>query len=117
MKITIHRTVARPAERLHFAKSFSLAAVVLLTFGLACALQAQSDNFDDGNDQGWTHYDPIKVAVGSDRGTWTFPSGAYRIQSLASPAPSTLGPGRIASLRTDVTYSDFYLAADIVGWD
>lgn len=78
---------------------------------------AQTDNFDDGNDIGWTRYDPLAGPVGSPLGTWSFPNGGYRVQSAASPAPSSLGPARIASVRNDVTYTNFYLAVDVVSWN
>lgn len=79
---------------------------------------AQSDNFDDGNDAGWTRYDPISVAIsGPPFASFTFPSGAYRIAALPSPNPGALGPARAGSFRTDVSYSDFYMSVDIVSWD
>jgi hypothetical protein len=69
------------------------------------------DDFNDGNDAGWTHYNPI------DTGTWTVSGGAYRLQSSASQSPSTVGPGRAGSLRTTETYTQFSASVDIVAWD
>lgn len=82
-------------------------------------LNAQlTDDFNDGNDNGWTRYDPI----GShpqlpDIATFTVVNGAYRIQTAPSPAPSSVGPGRAGALRMDVNYTDFYISVDIVNWD
>lgn len=80
---------------------------------------AQSDDFNDGNDDGWIRYDPIaQSGVLPGVGTWSFPGGnTYRIQSAVSPAPQKVGPGRAGSLRTDVTYTDFYVSVDVVNWD
>jgi hypothetical protein len=77
-----------------------------------------SDDFNDGNDNGWTRYDPI----GShpqlpDIATFTMENGGYRIQTAPSPLPGTVGPGRAGSLRNDVTYTDFYMSVDIINWD
>ncbi|HKQ37949.1 MAG TPA: hypothetical protein VJ063_07710 [Verrucomicrobiae bacterium] len=91
---------------------------ILLLAASPALLYAQTDNFDDGNDAGWTRYDPI----GShpqlpDIATFSFPNGGYRIQTSPSPAPGSVGPGRAGSLRNDVTYTDFYITVDIVNWD
>ncbi len=74
-----------------------------------------SDDFNDGNDTfpppAWVHYDPILT------GAWTFPGGnTYRLQSAASPDPSSYRQGRAGSLRPG-TYTNFYVAADVVAWD
>ena len=95
-------------------------ACVALLFGclLATSLPGapvQSDNFNDGNDTGWIRYDPIAAAAGP-QATWSFPSGGYRIQTAVSPAPGQVGPGRAGSLRPE-SYTDFYLAVDILNWD
>lgn len=97
---------------------FALVAGLLLA-GTACDGQAQSiaDDFNDGNDTGWSHYDTIGTHPAfPDQGTWAFPNGGYRMQTGASPAPSVVGPARIGSLRSQV-YSDFYIAVDVVNWD
>lgn len=93
--------------------------VLALQLAVAPGAQAQiiADNFNDGNDNGWTHYDPIAAALGG--GTFVhygFPNGAYRIQADPSPAVTPLGPARGASLRSE-SFADFYVAVDVVGWD
>lgn len=78
----------------------------------------QRDDFNDGDDAGWTHYDPIAMTGYPGVGSWTFPGGnTLRIQTSVSPAPLVVGPGRAGSLRTDVTYTDFYMTADLISWD
>ncbi len=84
-------------------------------FAAVSSLMAQSDNFDDGNDTGWTRYDPLS-ALGAPFAQFTFPNGAYRIQALASPDPVNAGQARAGSFRTDVSYSDFYVSVDIKEW-
>jgi len=93
-----------------------LPALLLGTL-MAATAWAQSDDFNDGNDDGWTQYDPISQAA-PGVGSWTFPNmNSYRISSTPSPLPGVVGPGRVGSLRTDVTYTDFFLSVDILEWD
>ena len=93
------------------------AALALACALLAPAAQAQTDNFNDGNDNGWTHYDPLGGLGAGPRGVFSVVNGAYRIQALASPSPAGAGPGRVAGLRSDVTYSRFYITVDVVNWN
>jgi hypothetical protein len=79
---------------------------------------AQSYDFDNGNDSGWTRYDPISESGLGGVATWTFPNGnSYRIQTAPSPLPGTVGPGRAGSVVTEFTYASFYISVDIVNWD
>lgn len=76
---------------------------------------AESDDFDDGNDVGWTRYNPLS-GFGVP-GVFSFPSGGYRLQTTApSPSPTQLGNARIGSYR-NTSYSDFYISVDIVNWN
>lgn len=74
------------------------------------------DDFNDGNDDGWTRLNPL-----SDFGvsaTYSFPDGAsYRMQATASPNPDALGQSRIGSLRGEASYSAFRVAVDLVSFD
>lgn len=103
-------------------RCFSLKTAALLgcltVAGLATSTLGQtiSDDFNDGNDSGWTRYDTIATAAGAAQGTWTFPGGGYRMQAAASPAPGVLGPARVGSVRSEV-YTDFYIAVDVVNWN
>ena len=77
--------------------------------------RAQSDDFNDGNDTGWTRYDPL-VGAGGQPATYSFPAGGYRIQASASPG-AAFGPARAGSNRLDATYGDFVASVDVVNWD
>src|SRR5437899_12480833 len=73
-------------------------------------LSAQSDDFNDGNDNGWTRYDPLGDLGAGPQATFSFPNGAYRIQATKNPLfPSAVGVARAGSLREDVTYTNFYV--------
>jgi hypothetical protein len=101
-----------PRARLRTGLAMLVVALVLWP-GLA---PAQSDDFDDGNDDGWTHYDPIHSAGQPVQNQWTFPAGAYRLQANATPNPA-LGPGRVASLRQDILLTNFQISVDLVDWN
>src|SRR5436190_13639416 len=113
---TIEPAPARPGLRFLasarpiFAVTLSLAFLVL-----ASTLQAQltiSDDFNDGNDVGWTAYE-------GSPGTREvqFPSGGYRIINHAPFDESGIFT-RGGSIRNDATYVDqFFVAADVVTWD
>lgn len=91
----------------------------MLVAGSGSSLVAQgiTDDFNDGNDDGWIRYDPIASEPEyGDQGTWSFPNGAFRLQAAGSPAPNLFGPARIGSLRPEV-YSDFYATVDVVDWE
>ena len=93
-----------------------LAVSALLAFVLTNPLQGQlfvSDNFDDGNDNGWSHYDPL--APFGLSASYTVVNGAYRVRTPYVTGMSA-NPGRAGTLRPEI-YSDFYVAVDIVNWD
>jgi hypothetical protein len=107
----VRALLVRRATRLSF---------LILTLAASLAnpvpkLFAQSDDFDDGNDLGWTRYDPF-AGAGLHIVKWEFTNSAYRIRTT-SPSPSQqLGPGRAGSLRSE-SYTNFYIAVDVVNWD
>jgi hypothetical protein len=79
---------------------------------------AQSDNFEDGNDLGWTRYDPIgSHPLLPDIASFSAASKAYRIRTVPSPSPEAAGPARAGAIRNDVSYTDFYVTVDLVDWD
>jgi hypothetical protein len=98
----------------------------LCTYALSLALcagsvgaLAQSDNFNDGNDNGWTHYDPLYIPplnLGPQT-SFICADGTYRIKGSATPDIMQLGPGRGGSFITTATYTNFYVSADVVSWD
>ncbi len=87
-------------------------SALLITSGSAVTV---FDDFNDGNDTGWTRSSPLAGFGGG--GVFTFPSGGYSIAAPASPNPLALGPGRAASLRNDVSQTQFEVYADLVDWD
>src|SRR5690349_763526 len=92
-------------------------AFLLLVVAVPAFLKAQIvDDFNDGNDNGWTRYDPIGTVL-PGLATFSFPNGGYRIQTAASPAPGQVGPGRAGSFRMETSYTDFYITVDILNFD
>jgi hypothetical protein len=79
------------------------------------ALLAQSDDFNDGNDTGWSRYTPL--APFGTGGSFSFPAGAYRITAPASPNPEVLGPARTGSLFPTATFRRVQVEVDLFGWD
>lgn len=79
-------------------------------------LEAQVDNFSDGDDVGWINYDPFFMAGLGSRVTFDPSGGTYRLTSLASPNPLAIGPARGASFR-DVVYADFCVSVDVPVYD
>ena len=77
---------------------------------------AQIDNFDDGDDNGWAHHDPIGSVVGFNWVTFDASSKAYNIKAAGQTLNPQLGPSRGAGFRPDI-YSDFWVSVDIVNWD
>lgn len=102
------------------APAFAFGLILTVAFaslfpGATRAATVVSDDFNDGNDQGWTHYDPL-ASFGAP-GTFTVSGGSYRLQAAISPDPGTLGAGRAGSLRLDTNSGDFFTSVDIVAWD
>ena len=95
-------------------------AIVLLSIAVTICLRAQTDDFDDGNDLGWS-----KITATNFPATYSFPSDAfggkaYRLQG-GVPA-GTIGEGltntaRAVAYRADRLYTNFFVAADVVGWN
>ena len=111
------RTITKPLPvRIGFSRVWLPAfALNLAACGLLCG---QVDDFNDGNDDGWQRYDPIAQSGLGSVATYSFPSNStYRIETSRSPAPGVVGPGRAGALRTQVSYSNFYLSVDIIDWD
>ncbi|HEY0457319.1 MAG TPA: hypothetical protein VGE41_13190 [Verrucomicrobiae bacterium] len=99
------------------AYSLRLVGALLLGINSAAWLRAEVDDFSSGNDNLWTHSDPLRGFGVGGTGTWSVVNGAYRIQASPCQNPATYGPGRAGSLLTGVTYSQFYLTVDLVNWD
>ena len=70
------------------------------------------DDFNGGNDTGWTHYAPVNPSYFLFPTAWG--SGAYQ---LWSPAGDSSNPGRIGSYRMDEPIrTNFHVEADLVNW-
>jgi hypothetical protein len=102
MKTTINRLLV--ASLMIAAASHGTAAVTI------------TDDFNDGNDVGWTRESSL-AAFGAG-GVFTFPGGnTYQVFAPASPAPGQVGPARVGSVRYDQSYSSFFVQADVLDWD
>ena len=73
---------------------------------------AQTDDFSDGDDDGWIKYDPFAMAGVGSRVSFDPSGGTYRMSCLASPNPLLLGPARGAAFRPDL-YVDFGVSVDV----
>ncbi|MEN8773468.1 MAG: hypothetical protein ABF379_05620 [Akkermansiaceae bacterium] len=75
-----------------------------------------SDDFNDGDDAGWTRLNPLS-GFGVNA-TYSFPDGTtYRMQATASPNPDAMGQSRVGSLRSDVNYTAFRVSMDLVSFN
>ena len=90
----------------------ALAATLVLASPLP-GLSTESDDFNDGNDNGWTRYDAL-APLGMNA-TYSFPNGGYRIQTTYTTGVPQ-NPGRSGTTRPEI-YSDFYTAVDVVNWN
>ena len=66
---------------LHLCQTTDLAMIhqkklLPLVLFLPLSAHAQSDDFEDGNDSGWTRIDPIFLAGGGTTANFAFPAGA-----------------------------------------
>lgn len=85
----------------------------------------QSDgqqNYPPWSAPAWARYDP-RGDVGMPATTYSFPNlggGNYGYEINAPLTPSgweAYGPARAGSVRTEASYSDFYVAADVSNWN
>src|SRR5688572_19229686 len=73
--------------------------------------QTFSDNFDDGDDMGWTKYN-VLAQVGFPA-TFSFPDGGYRMETPQNWTNAQLGFGRAGSLVTGSNFTDFRITHDV----
>jgi hypothetical protein len=92
-----------------------IAVAVCLLTTIATRSPAQTFNFNAGNDTGLTHYSPLEPFGAA--GTFSFPTGAYRVRAPSSPGPQSLGPARAGSFANANTYTTFTASVDLVDWD
>jgi hypothetical protein len=107
------RTSGRAVRRTTAALLMALLGLGAATIGLA-----QTDNFDDHNDAGWTHYDPL-AGLGAPPTSFTFPGGnTYRIAASARPSGlQPAGQARAGALFSASNYTDFYIEVDLLDWN
>jgi hypothetical protein len=82
--------------------------------------QTFNDDFNDGNDTGWTRYNVLQP-LGLP-GTYTFPGGnSYNIESPQHyiPAQQQFGGGRAGSIvnSTSTGFDNFRLTVDVTDWN
>ncbi len=81
---------------------------------LVAPLAAQEDDFNDGNDTGWTRFAPLNPFGGT---AFSNNGGSYQISCQPSPDPVSYGPSRAAGLRQDRSYDNFCVMVDILDWN
>jgi hypothetical protein len=89
-----------------------------LLVGAAEAAPILSDDFNDGNDDGWTQFDPNRVVLEGVPGQYVnfdTAGGAYRIQSFSSGYGTS--PSRGMAYRADQTFTAFRVTADVVAFN
>jgi hypothetical protein len=89
---------------------FLFACLVLVGF-ISTANADTFDDFNDGNDEGWLHYDPIP-------GKYSFPiksgSVSYKMESVWG---SIFSPGHIGSINMqEPAHTKFHVEADLLNW-
>jgi hypothetical protein len=100
------------------SRYFKLAGLLSLSLMGTLSLAAQTIQFDEGTDEGWTRFSALDVVGASS--IITFPddqSGgkAYRFQSPAPPVPDA-GPARTFAYREE-SHTDFYAGVDVIEWN
>ena len=106
------------------ASQTRLGAAALLTLSLLLggtrSVQAQFDDFNNGNDTSppgpWTHYDPLGNLT-APPASFILTNGAYRIIS-PMPLAEDAGPARAGSFLANSIYeNEFYVSADVIDFD
>lgn len=98
-------------------KAFWLKRALVIWASLVLVGEGQvRDDFNDGDDEGWTRLNPLSQLGGT--ADFSFPEGRrYRLQSGASPNPEAFGQSRVGSLREEALFSAFRIAIDLVSAD
>ena len=102
-----------------FSPMLAAVTISLLFAALHCGAAPFTDDFDDGNDTGWTHSDPLSILGPSGTGSYLFPGGnAYRFEHAPSPNPGSFGTARMSSLADGLYSSNsFQVSVDVVTFD
>jgi hypothetical protein len=109
--------IPRPIRSLLSTAPVALAALL----ALATTVRAQTDNFDSGGlnpAAGWSQVTNPNFPYSSSFPTDVFGGHAFRLQAFV-PLIYSSGSGttRAAAVVTNVTYTDFYVAVDLVNWN
>jgi hypothetical protein len=107
-------------------KRLVVSGLMLLTLLLVgSVVRGQTDDFNDGNDNGWARINPlgdigaaIYVPELGLLSSWTVANGKYVIRCEGVPAAG-VGPARAGSGWTNASfvYTNFYMSADLMGLD
>ena len=73
-----------------------------------------SDDFNDGDDVGWTPLNPLDFFAVTN---YLLDGESYYMSSGPSPDPDALGQARIGAMRGDTNYSAFRVAVDLAPFD
>ena len=98
---------------------YTCLVALLLSPASVLGVDVFTDNFDDGNDDGWTHFGLESIgfpAPGYEFPDDIFGGKAYRIATPAPPVPDA-GPGRAFTFLENHPLSDFFIEADLLDWD
>ncbi len=98
---------------------YTCLVALLLSPASGLGVDVFTDNFDDGNDDGWTHFGLESIgfpAPGYEFPDDIFGGKAYRIATPAPPVPDA-GPGRAFTYLEDFPLSDFFVEVDLLDWD
>jgi hypothetical protein len=95
--------------------AFHTCLAVLAALLPAPPARAQTDDFSDNNDTGWTRHSPL-AAFGSAT-SFTVTGGTYRIACEPSLDEAQLGPARAGALRQDIQYQTFCVSVDLKDWN
>jgi hypothetical protein len=90
---------------------FPVLILISLVAQFPKSFAATVDDFNDGVDDGWQHYNPIP-------GVFSFPkeSGSIAYQ-MKSPWGSLFSPGRIGSINMkEPAHAKFHIEADLLSW-
>lgn len=92
--------------------TLALGCLIASSYLFNATAQPYADNFNDGNDAGWTQFAPV---AGS---TFTFPASSQGGLGYQLTSPPASPAGRVGSVLTSATpISDFIVTVDLVDWN
>ncbi len=92
--------------------ALKILSIYLFLAGVTGEAGAQSDDYEDGNDDGWTQFHPLAAAAVPS--PFSFPGGAYQLAVGPSPSVGVAGPSRASAFRLDQTYARFCVMVDVL---